>query len=208
MLRLNETRDEVGVVADQRGNPTSALDIADALIAIATRTRDNASPALRGIFHMTGAGEATWADFAESHLPRGRGAGPAADPVKTHCNRRLSYPCAKAGQFAARQRKACSRISPQTAVMAEPFRSRLLRPPFVISLADGPSARRASVEDLRTLMQRKVLVTGGAGFIGSALIRHLIAEAPRCSTSIRSPTPAISDRWRRDEQSALPLPSR
>jgi dTDP-4-dehydrorhamnose reductase len=66
MLRLNETRDEVGVVADQRGNPTSALDIADALIAIAARVKDDASPALRGIFHMTGSGEATWADFAEA----------------------------------------------------------------------------------------------------------------------------------------------
>jgi dTDP-4-dehydrorhamnose reductase len=66
MLRLNETRDEVGVVADQRGNPTSALDIADALIAIAARMKGDASPALRGVFHMTGSGEATWADLAET----------------------------------------------------------------------------------------------------------------------------------------------
>ena len=66
MLRLNETRDEVGVVADQRGNPTSALDIADALIVIAARLKDDASPALRGVFHMTGSGEGTWADFAEA----------------------------------------------------------------------------------------------------------------------------------------------
>ena len=66
MLGLNETREEVGVVADQRGNPTSALDIADALIAIAARVKDDASPALRGVFHMTGSGEATWADFAEA----------------------------------------------------------------------------------------------------------------------------------------------
>jgi len=66
MLRLNETRDEVDVVADQRGNPTSALDIADALIAIARRIRADESPGLRGVFHMTGGGEATWADLAEA----------------------------------------------------------------------------------------------------------------------------------------------
>ena len=72
MLRLNETRDEVGVVADQRGNPTSALDIADALIAIAARVKDDSSPALRGVFHMTGSGEATWADFAEASSTRPR----------------------------------------------------------------------------------------------------------------------------------------
>jgi len=66
MLRLNETKDEIGVVADQRGNPSYALDIADALIAIARRIREDSSPALRGLFHMTGSGEATWADFAEA----------------------------------------------------------------------------------------------------------------------------------------------
>jgi dTDP-4-dehydrorhamnose reductase len=66
MLRLNETREEAGVVADQRGNPTSALDIADALLAIAKRLQADDSPALRGVFHMTGSGEATWADVAET----------------------------------------------------------------------------------------------------------------------------------------------
>jgi dTDP-4-dehydrorhamnose reductase len=66
MLRLNETREEVGVVADQSGNPTSALDIADGLLAIAKRLREDPTPALRGIFHMTGLGEATWADLAEA----------------------------------------------------------------------------------------------------------------------------------------------
>ncbi|RIY02839.1 dTDP-4-dehydrorhamnose reductase [Aureimonas flava] len=66
MLRLAETRDAVNVVADQHGTPTSALDIADAAIAVARRLRADPDPALRGVFHLTGSGEATWADFAEA----------------------------------------------------------------------------------------------------------------------------------------------
>ncbi len=65
MLRLAETRDALNVVADQQGTPTSALDIADAVIAIAQRLANDADPNLRGVFHMTGSGEATWAEFAE-----------------------------------------------------------------------------------------------------------------------------------------------
>lgn len=65
MLRLAETRDALNVVADQHGTPTSALDIADAVIAIARRLVTDADPKLRGVFHLTGGGEATWADFAE-----------------------------------------------------------------------------------------------------------------------------------------------
>ena len=65
MLRLGETRSELGVVADQLGNPTYAIDIAEGIFAIARRMRADPSPTLRGIFHMTGAGEASWAEFAE-----------------------------------------------------------------------------------------------------------------------------------------------
>lgn len=66
MLKRGETRAEVSVVADQTGNPTCALDIADALIVIARRMISDAGSELRGVFHMSGGGEATWADFAEA----------------------------------------------------------------------------------------------------------------------------------------------
>ena len=82
MLRLGEAREEVGVVADQRGNPTYALDIADALLAIAKRLNADDSPALRGVFHMTGAGEATWADFAEAIFEEARARGRRLTRVK------------------------------------------------------------------------------------------------------------------------------
>ncbi len=65
MLRLAETRDQVNVVADQVGNPTSALDIADGILKVAGNLLEDSDPRLRGIFHMSGRGDASWADFAE-----------------------------------------------------------------------------------------------------------------------------------------------
>ena len=65
MLRLAETRDTVGVVADQIGNPTSALDIAEAMLTVAGSLLASGDAARRGVFHMTGAGDAAWADFSE-----------------------------------------------------------------------------------------------------------------------------------------------
>lgn len=66
MLRLGETRDVVRVVDDQHGAPTSALDIADALIAIARRLHGSNDPALRGTFHMSASGSTNWAQFASA----------------------------------------------------------------------------------------------------------------------------------------------
>jgi dTDP-4-dehydrorhamnose reductase len=66
MLRLAGDRDELGVVGDQVGNPTSALSIADGIIQVATNMVADSSSTLRGIFHMTAPGEASWADFAQA----------------------------------------------------------------------------------------------------------------------------------------------
>lgn len=67
MLRLAGEDDRLRVVADQFGNPTNALDIADALIAAAQAMRDAPNDSgLRGIFHLSGEGETNWADFARA----------------------------------------------------------------------------------------------------------------------------------------------
>jgi dTDP-4-dehydrorhamnose reductase len=67
MLRLAETRDELGVVSDQLGSPTSAPDLAEAIIAVARALVARPGDAsLRGVFHAAGTGEASWADLAEA----------------------------------------------------------------------------------------------------------------------------------------------
>ena len=65
MLRLASHAEEVRVVADQHGNPTSAFDIAQALLTIASNLLRSKNGKLRGLFHLAGTGDASWADFAE-----------------------------------------------------------------------------------------------------------------------------------------------
>ncbi|WP_375290988.1 dTDP-4-dehydrorhamnose reductase [Qipengyuania sp.] len=57
MLRLMAEREELGVVADQIGSPTSADDLADALWQLALAGES-------GAFHFTDSGVASWYDFA------------------------------------------------------------------------------------------------------------------------------------------------
>jgi dTDP-4-dehydrorhamnose reductase len=67
MLALARTRSEIRVVADQHGCPSYAPDIAVAIIAIARNLMRNPSDRLlRGIFHLAGRGETSWAGFASA----------------------------------------------------------------------------------------------------------------------------------------------
>jgi dTDP-4-dehydrorhamnose reductase len=62
MLRLAATRDELRVVADQRGCPTSTRDIADAILRLAPRLSAGDVP--WGTYHFAGTGLTTWHGFA------------------------------------------------------------------------------------------------------------------------------------------------
>jgi dTDP-4-dehydrorhamnose reductase len=65
MLRLAETRDTLGVVADQIGNPSYAPDIARGLLSVLEKIEEYGwSDKYPGIYHLTGSGEASWHGFA------------------------------------------------------------------------------------------------------------------------------------------------
>ncbi|QYK03912.1 dTDP-4-dehydrorhamnose reductase [Shewanella zhangzhouensis] len=62
MLRLAQSKPELGIVADQFGGPTYAGDIADTLIKMMDKLLVNR--ALTGIYHYSGYPHVSWYDFA------------------------------------------------------------------------------------------------------------------------------------------------
>jgi dTDP-4-dehydrorhamnose reductase len=65
MLNAGRVRDVLRVVADQKGCPTTAIDLAAAILAIADRIlRDGWQDEFGGIFHAAGTGWTTWHGLA------------------------------------------------------------------------------------------------------------------------------------------------
>lgn len=62
MLRLGAERDRLSVVADQVGGPTPADAVAEACLRMAARL--GVEPGLAGTYHLAGAPDTSWADFA------------------------------------------------------------------------------------------------------------------------------------------------
>ena len=86
MMGLAERTDTVRVVGDQKGNPSSALDLADGIILILGRWRRGDRTGMGRTYHLAGAGEASWADFADAIFEACRSLGlPAAQvqPIAT-----------------------------------------------------------------------------------------------------------------------------
>lgn len=66
MMKLAESRDTVSIVADQFGNPTSALDLADAIMTLAGGWARNGFAGLGDTYHLAGRERASWFEMASA----------------------------------------------------------------------------------------------------------------------------------------------
>ncbi len=83
IMRLAAERPELRVVADQRGSPTHAGDLAEALAHLTMVP-------LRGVAHATGAGDCTWYEFA-SEIVTLMGLSVPVHPITTAEARRAAF---------------------------------------------------------------------------------------------------------------------
>ena len=87
MLRLGAEREELGVVADQRGCPTFAGDIAMVIGELIAKYRDENTLAW-GVYHCSNSGSCSWYDFAQTIFSQGVEQGllakePVVNPITT-----------------------------------------------------------------------------------------------------------------------------
>ena len=121
ILRLAAERDRLAIVADQRGCPTAARDIAKACLDIAMRCASEPERAPYGVYHFAGAGEATWFELATAiiDMSAGRRAGsPQVVPIKT-----FEYPTPAARPLDARL--DCKAVAREFGVDQRPWRAAL-----------------------------------------------------------------------------------
>jgi dTDP-4-dehydrorhamnose reductase len=111
MLRLAAERPALRVVADQMGSPTSALDIAQALLTIATR---GGPP---GTYHFVNHGEASWHGLAEAAIARA-GLSTPVEPITT-----ADYPTP--AKRPANSRLATDKLTRDYAVHPRPWQDAL-----------------------------------------------------------------------------------
>ncbi len=92
MLRLMSERESLRIVGDQRGCPTSAGDLADAVIALSYKAIND--PSLYGTYHFCNQGETSWYLFARTILQQATELGLIKNDCSLHSIATAEYPTA------------------------------------------------------------------------------------------------------------------
>jgi dTDP-4-dehydrorhamnose reductase len=80
MMRLMKERESLNIVADQKGRPTYAKDLAMATMKLIESI--NAGKSIKGVYHFANKGETTWFDFA-AKIKAIAGLDCALNPIET-----------------------------------------------------------------------------------------------------------------------------
>jgi dTDP-4-dehydrorhamnose reductase len=120
MLRLAQDRDELGVVDDQLGRPTWAEDCARGALQVAQKMMAGDDKAA-GVFHLSGAGDATWADFAEAIFELSAARGGAKPKIRRISTAEYPTPAKRP----ANSRLNCTKIAQDLGLRPRPWRDSL-----------------------------------------------------------------------------------
>jgi dTDP-4-dehydrorhamnose reductase len=124
MLRRAAESKEVGVVDDQRGAPTAAADLAEAILDMLQRYSGGDIAVRGGIYHLTARGETTWHGFASAIFAR------FSEQTGARVPNLVAIPSAQ--YLAAARRPAnscldCAKIEREFAIRLPPWRQSLDR---------------------------------------------------------------------------------
>jgi dTDP-4-dehydrorhamnose reductase len=124
MLNAARKTDRLRVVADQKGCPTTAADLADAILAILTRIRrDGWHESCGGLYHAAGGGWTTWHGLATAVFEEAARHGltaPAVEPITT-----ADWPTQ--AERPADSRLDCSKLAERFGIRLPPWRESLAR---------------------------------------------------------------------------------
>ena len=121
MLRLAKTQERLRVVDDQRGGPTSAIAIADAILAVVARQLAGEHKAGLGLFHFQGRPPTTWARFADAILDEAAKSGHPRPPVERIATHDYPLPAPRPAWGVLE----CSRIAREYAIAPPDWRAAL-----------------------------------------------------------------------------------
>jgi dTDP-4-dehydrorhamnose reductase len=138
MLNAARKTDRLRVVADQKGCPTAAADLADAILAVLARIRrEGWRESDAGVYHAAGSGWTTWHGLATAVFEEAARHGlraPAVEPIAT-----ADWPTE--AQRPADSRLDCGKLADRFGVRLPPWREGLARTIETIFVTSAESPR-------------------------------------------------------------------